>query len=206
MKSQFLIALVLVLLRSLMSCHGGVLLSTLPRTILVSASPQPGQVLKAGEDTVTVKWSFNQSVLTSQDNETYKTIKATLCYAPVSQDDRAWRKTFDDLSKDKTCQFTIVEEPYAATDANNASARSFEWTIQKYVPTATYFVRAYAYDSDGIEKAYGQTTDEKKTADLFRIESISGRHASLEIAAGCFSAFALASLFGLFWAEKAKKK
>ncbi|CAL5373614.1 unnamed protein product [Camellia sinensis] len=34
-----------------------------------------------------------------------------LCYAPINQVDRAWRKTVDNLMKDKTCQFKVVVQP-----------------------------------------------------------------------------------------------
>lgn len=45
----------------------------------------------------------------------YKNVKVTSVYAPESQLDRAWRKTVDNLSKDKTCQFTIADRPYDAS-------------------------------------------------------------------------------------------
>ncbi|GMP57835.1 hypothetical protein CsSME_00021744 [Camellia sinensis var. sinensis] len=132
-------------------------------------------------------------------DQLYKNVKVKLCYAPISQVDRAWRKTVDNLSKDKTCQFTIVNKPYQRNQSSD------QWMVEKDVPTATYFVRAYAYNSAGEEMAYGQTTDDgKKGSNLFEIRGITGRHLSLHVASACFSAFSLASLFGLFWMERRK--
>ncbi|KAA8542210.1 hypothetical protein F0562_023362 [Nyssa sinensis] len=179
------------------SCYG-VTFSSLQRTLVVTASPTPGQVVKAGEDQITVTWSFNQTF--PGTDSAYKTIKVMLCYAPISQVDRAWRNTVDNLAKDKTCQFQIVAKPYSPS--NN----SFTWTIEKDIPQATYFVRSYAYNSDSSEAAYGQTTDAHKTTNLFEVQAITGRHVSLDIASVCFSAFSVLSLFVFFLVEKRKTK
>ncbi|GFZ11999.1 nitrate transmembrane transporter [Actinidia rufa] len=163
------------------------------------SSTKAGEVLKAGQDQLTVTWSYNQTFPAGTDSA-YKTVKVKLCYAPVSQVDRAWRKTVDNLDKDKTCQFKVVAKPYGPS--NN----SFTWTVEKDIPTATYFVRAYAYNSNGDEAAFGQTTDAHKTTNLFEIQAITGRHMSLDIASVCFSAFSIVSLFGFFYMEKRKGK
>ncbi|XP_043723788.1 high-affinity nitrate transporter 3.2-like [Telopea speciosissima] len=202
MVSRLLIAS-LLLFCLVENCYGTVLFSSLKRTLVVTASPKAGEVLKAGEEQITVNWGFNQSFPAGTDTA-YKSVKVKLCYAPISQIDRSWRKTNDDLSKDKTCPNLIVSKPYD-TSKNNVE-QSFDWTITRDVPTATYFVRAYAYNSAGEEVGYGQTTDAKKTTNLFEIQGISGRHASLDIAAGCFSAFSVASLVGFFFLEKRKAK
>ncbi|GMY14963.1 high-affinity nitrate transporter 3.2 [Fagus crenata] len=184
------------------TCYGIVLFSSLPRTLVVTASPKQGQVLKAGEDKITVTWGLNQSLAAGVDS-TYKTIKLKLCYAPISQVDRAWRKTVDNIAKDKTCQFLIVSRPY---DAADKTIQSFEGTVERDVPGATYFVRAYAYNSDNVEVGYGQTTDTHKTTNLFEIQAITGRHVSLDIASACFSGFSVVSLIGFFVAEKRRAK
>lgn len=150
-------------------------------------------------DNITVTWGVNQTLPAGTDSA-YKTIKVKLCYAPASQTDRAWRKTEDNLSKDKTCQFTIVSRPYTK---NN---QSFTWTVERDVPTATYFVRAYALNSEGAQVAYGQSTDAHKTTNLFEIQAITGRHVSLDIASVCFSAFSVLALFGFFANEKRNAK
>lgn len=177
----------------------GALFSTLPRTLIVSASPKQGQVLKAGEDHITVSWGLNQSLSVGAD-DTYKKVKLWLCYAPVSQTDRGWRKTNDDLKKDKTCQFGVTTQPYARSNT------SFDYKIQRDVPSATYFLRAYLLDSSDTQVAYGQTTDAHKSTNLFVIVGISGRSASLDVAAGCFSAFSVVSLLFFFVVEKRKAK
>ncbi|KAL3825155.1 hypothetical protein ACJIZ3_021184 [Penstemon smallii] len=47
----------------------------------------------------------------------------------------------EDLAKDKTCLHEIVAMPY------RPSNNTFTLTINKDIPTATYFIRAYAYNS-----------------------------------------------------------
>lgn len=158
--------------------------------------------MRAGEDKIRVTWVLNSTIPAGTDSA-YRTIKVKLCYAPISQKDRSWRKTEDLLSKDKTCQHNIVALPY---DASNKTVQSFEWTIQKDVPAATYFVRAYAHDSNDVEVGYGQTTDAAKITNLFEVQGISGRHASLDICSVCFSAFSVVSLFVFFYLEKRKAK
>jgi len=118
-------------------------------------------VLVAGEDKITVTWGVNQTLAAGTDSA-YKTIKVKLCYAPISQVDRAWRKTVDNMAKDKTCQFQIVAKPY---DASNKTVQSFELTVERDVPSATYFVRAYAYNSEDVLVAYGQTQDHQLVRD-----------------------------------------
>lgn len=188
-----------ILLSCLVATSSGVTFSSLMRTLVVTASPAAGQVLKAGEDKITVTWSYNNTFAPGTDS-TYKTIKVKLCYAPISQVDRTWRKTVDDLSKDKTCQLNIVAKPYSSS--NN----TFTWTVERDVPTATYFVRAYAYNSAEDAVGFGQTTDAHKTTNLFKVQAITGRHVSVDIASICFSAFSVVALSGFFFLEKRKAK
>ncbi|KAG8378765.1 hypothetical protein BUALT_Bualt07G0019100 [Buddleja alternifolia] len=187
----------------LLSCFAAtsyaVTFSSLRSTLVVSASTTQGQVLKAGDDKINIIWSLN-TTLPSGTDSSYRTVKLKLCYAPISQHDRAWRKTVDDLEKDKTCQHKIVSRPY--TPSNN----TVTWIVLRDVPTATYFIRAYVHDSADHEVAFGQTTDSNKVNNLFEIEAVSGRHASLDIASVCFSAFSILSLFGFFYLEKRRGK
>ncbi|XP_057804248.1 high-affinity nitrate transporter 3.1-like [Salvia miltiorrhiza] len=173
--------------------------SSLHRTLILTASPKAGQVLKAGEDNITLTWSLNTTFASGIDS-TYKSVTVKLCYAPISQKDRGWRKTVDELAKDKTCQHKILTKPY--TSSNN----TFTWSVRRDVPGATYFVRAYALDSAAKEVAFGQTTDSHKTTNLFEVEAVTGRHVSLDIASVCFSAFSIVSLLGFFFMEKRKAK
>ncbi|XP_073013524.1 high-affinity nitrate transporter-activating protein 2.1-like [Typha latifolia] len=179
----------------------GVLLSTLSKTLIVTASPKPGQVLYAGEDNISVTWALNQTLLAGTGSSN-KEVKVSLCYAPVSQIDRGWRKSDDDLNKDKTCQFKIVQQPN--TDTTNTA--TVEYMIDRIVPTATYFVRAYMLDNSGVQMAYGQTTDAMKTSNLFDIVGITGRHTAFDIAAGCFSAISLMAWVFFILKEKRKAK
>ncbi|KAK4438492.1 High-affinity nitrate transporter 3.1 [Sesamum alatum] len=188
-----------ILLSYLVAACYGATFASLQDTLIVTGSPKAGQVLKGGEDNITVTWSLNTTFPAGTDSD-YKTVKIKLCYAPISQQDRAWRKTEEELKKDKTCQHKIVEKPYSP------SANTFTWTVQKDVPTATYFIRAYVHNSIDKEVAFGQTTDSHKATNLFEIQAISGRHVSLDIASICFSAFSVVSLFGFFFLEKRKAK
>lgn len=185
------------------SCFGitayGALFSSLKQTLLLNSSPSQGQVLQGGEGQVTITWSLNKSCPTGTDSN-YKTVGVKLCYAPVSQLDRGWRKSNDNLKKDKTCQINVVTMPYKPSNNN------FTWTIEKDVPTATYFLRAYVYDSAGEVVAYGQTPDAHKKTNLFKITAITGRHVTIDVCAACFSAFSIISLVGFYFVEKRKAK
>ncbi|XP_076945858.1 high-affinity nitrate transporter 3.1-like [Bidens hawaiensis] len=188
-----------LLLSFFVAATRGSYFSQLKDTLTVTATHPQGQVLKAGDDQITVTWRFNQTYPAGTDSD-YKTVKVKLCYAPISQKDRKWRKTEDHLKKDRTCQHKIVARPYAAS--NN----TFTYTIKKDIPTGVYFVRAYALDAQDVEVAYGQTTDAHKTTNLFEIQAITGRHKSLDITSVCFSAFSVVSLAGFFYMEKRKAK
>ncbi|XP_071677596.1 probable high-affinity nitrate transporter-activating protein 2.2 [Lolium perenne] len=173
------------------SVTGAAMLSQLKPTLAVTASPTPNQVLHGGEDVITVTWSLNATAGTDAE---YKKVKVSLCYAPVSQKGREWRKTHDDLKKDKTCQFKVTEQAYAATG-------TVEYRVALDIPTATYFVRAYALDASGTKVAYGQTLP----GATFDVVSITGVTTSIKVAAGVFSTFSIASLAFFFFIEKRKK-
>lgn len=101
-------------------------------------------VLHAGKDMITVTWALNESFPASTAAN-YKSVEVLLCYAPISQIDRKWRKTNVDLKKDKTCQSKIVKQPYAT------SSGKYEYLVDREVPSASYFVRAYALDASDTQ-------------------------------------------------------
>nr|AAY40796.1 high affinity nitrate transporter [Zea mays] len=173
----------------------GVHLSSLPKALDVTTSAKPGQVLHAGVDSLTVTWSLNATEPAGADAG-YKGVKVKLCYAPASQKDRGWRKSEDDISKDKACQFKVTEQAYAA-----AAPGSFQYAVARDVPSGSYYLRAFATDASGAEVAYGQTAP---TA-AFDVAGITGIHASLKIAAGVFSAFSVVALAFFFVIETRKK-
>ncbi|EAY94557.1 hypothetical protein OsI_16333 [Oryza sativa Indica Group] len=193
----------LLLLVVLGACHvtpaaaaAGARLSALAKALVVEASPRAGQVLHAGEDAITVTWSLNATAAAAAAGADagYKAVKVTLCYAPASQVGRGWRKAHDDLSKDKACQFKIAQQPYDG-------AGKFEYTVARDVPTASYYVRAYALDASGARVAYGETAPSAS----FAVAGITGVTASIEVAAGVLSAFSVAAL-AVFLALENKKK
>uniref|UniRef100_A0A1J3CN68 High-affinity nitrate transporter n=1 Tax=Noccaea caerulescens TaxID=107243 RepID=A0A1J3CN68_NOCCA len=184
------------------SSHGATkerLFSDLEKGALVvtAKTSRENVVLDAGIDKVTVTWKISS---TATKEAEFKTIKVKLCYAPVSQVDRPWRKTHNELFKDKSCPHLIVARPY---DKNE---QSIEYTLERDIPTGTYFVRAYAFDANNHEVAFGQSTDAEKKTNLFSVQAISGRHKSLDIASVCFSVFSVLSLVGFFVNEKRKAK
>ncbi|KAI3970405.1 hypothetical protein MKX01_024052 [Papaver californicum] len=201
-SSSQILVFSLVLLCFLGTCYGADKkrhFADLKNVLTVDVKPSTtNQVMKAGDDAITVTWGYNQSSPAGTDAD-FKKFEVKLCFAPISQKQRAWRKTEEELLKDKTCQFLIVGKPYAA-DAQNVT-----WTIKRNIPSATYFVRAYAFNSVNQEVAFGQSTDDKHTTNLFTVQAITGRHASIDICAGVFSAFSVITLFVFFFLEKRKK-
>ncbi|CAN4088038.1 unnamed protein product [Withania somnifera] len=121
----------------------------------------------------------------------FSSLHQTLLLNSSSSQGQGWRKSNDNLNKDKTCQINAVTMRYKPSNNN------FTWTIEKDVPTATCFQRAYAY---------GQTTDVHKKTYLFKITSITGRHVSIDVCASCFSAFSLICVVGFYFVEKRKTK
>uniref|UniRef100_A0A0D9VHT7 High-affinity nitrate transporter n=1 Tax=Leersia perrieri TaxID=77586 RepID=A0A0D9VHT7_9ORYZ len=172
-----------------------VFLSKLPKSLVVSVSPKHGDVLHAGDDKLTVTWSPNA---TAGSDAAFKSVKVKLCYAPASRTDRGWRKANDDLHKDKACQFKVTVQPYAAGAGGNGT---FDYVVARDIPTASYFVRAYAVDESGTEVAYGQSSPDA----AFDVAGITGIHTSLKVAAGVFSTFSIAALAFFFVVEKRKK-
>ncbi|KAL3688020.1 hypothetical protein R1sor_014329 [Riccia sorocarpa] len=151
-----------------------------------------------GTDDMVISWALNSSF--AGKDARYVNVKIRLCYAPVSQTDRGWRKTKDDLEKDKTCSKGITQQKYVPTGNTTI------WRITKDVPGAVYFVRVYAVDALGTELAFGQTTDKAKTINLMEIVPISGRHVSIDIAAAVFSVFSVGSLMGFLGLEAIKQR
>ncbi|CAF2124784.1 unnamed protein product [Brassica napus] len=154
-------------------------------------------VLDAGIDKLSITWKLSS---TATKEAEFTTIKVKLCYAPVSQVDRPWRKTENELFKDKSCPHKIITRAY------DKSPQSFEYTLERDIPTGTYFVRAYAVDAKDHEVAFGQSTNEAKSTNLFSVQAISGRHKSLDIASICFSVFSVLALLVFFVNEKRKAK
>lgn len=183
------------------SANAGVQFSSLPRSLavtvtIISSAPAAPNVAMAGRDQLVVSWWVNKS--SSPAVSEYKNVEVKLCFAPVSQVDRRWRKSNNDLKKDKTCQFDMSEQPYNSNIKNN----TITWTVKRDVPKGTYFVRAYALNASGSEVAYGQSSNKNKTSDLFMVDPISGRHASLDLASVVCAAFSIVSLFAFFILEK----
>ena len=154
-------------------------------------------MVRAGSGHIHVTWA---PVNSSVDDSSIQTLMLKLCFGASSQVDRPWRKSNDLLSKDKACSFNIGSQAYSK--GGNGTV----WMVGKDVPFAYYFVRAYGVDSLGEKIAYGQSTDNKMVTSLFSVEPITGRHTSIDIAAGVFSAFSVLSLLGFFVVEKSFAK
>ncbi|KAI3966826.1 hypothetical protein MKX01_006763 [Papaver californicum] len=72
-----------------------------------------------------VKWVYNQSSPAGTDAD-FKKFEVKLCFAPISQKQRAWSKTEEELLKDKTCQFLIVGKPYSADNKHTTNLFTFQ--------------------------------------------------------------------------------
>ncbi|BBN09804.1 hypothetical protein MPTK1_4g22850 [Marchantia polymorpha subsp. ruderalis] len=179
------------------SVEGGVLFSTLQKTLSVEAEIQspvaPMGIARAGDDHLVISWVLQGDAAAREDAE-YEKVSLKLCYAPVSQVERGWRKKNDDLHKDKTCTKAIATQKY--TSGGNSTV----WRVAKDVPGAVYFVRAYVLNANGTQVAYGQTSNE------ITVEPISGRHASIDVAAAIFSAFSIGSLLFFLALENVRGK
>ncbi|KAH6555953.1 hypothetical protein KP509_1Z214700 [Ceratopteris richardii] len=154
---------------------------------------------KAGTNELFVTWALNSTA--QVDDSAYRSVELKLCFGAPSQIDRRWRKTNDILSKDKSCSFDIGSpQPY------QRAGNSTVWIVGNDIPFAQYFVRAYGLDSAGEKVAYGQSSNAQRTSNLFTVEPISGRRASIDISAAVFSAFSVLSLCGFFLYEKMSAK
>ncbi|ESQ54847.1 hypothetical protein EUTSA_v10027123mg, partial [Eutrema salsugineum] len=140
--------------------------------------------LESGKDIIRVTWKLKSSVKIDVD-AAIKTVDVRLCYAPISQVDRPWRQSHNELFKDKTCPYKIVSKPY------DKISQSLNWIIERDIPTGTYFVRVYGIDANGHE-----------TTNLFSVEAIDGRHISLDAASICFSIFSVVALLVFFMRER----
>ncbi|KAL2631790.1 hypothetical protein R1flu_016476 [Riccia fluitans] len=156
------------------TANGGVLFSSLPRTLQIDARIQSLNattgVAKAGVDELRILWGLDTTLDPSVDDN-YVDVKLGFCYAPESQKDRPWRKNHDDLHKDKTCQVEISAYSWYAADG-----LPLVWSLGKDVPGGSYFVRIYALDADGKELAYGQTTDRNKSTNLITSPDAGGSY------------------------------
>ncbi|KMS95334.1 hypothetical protein BVRB_009170 [Beta vulgaris subsp. vulgaris] len=189
-----LIIFAAVLCSLVATCYSKGVFADLRNTLTVSASPSGRVDLRAGIDQITVSWRLNRNI-SNTDSATYSKVDVKLCYHLESQKDRPWRRTEEDLSRDKTCQFSMVKKDY------NSSTDSVTYTVKKNIPTAHYFVRVYVRNADNREIAYGQTNG----LDL-NIKGISGRSTSIDVAASVFSGFSVLSLAFFFFLEKRKAK
>ena len=85
---------------------------------------------------------------------------------------RGWRKSNDDLGKDKACQLEIAQpQPYVG------GLGTLRYRVAHDVPTASYHVRAYTLDVSGAPVGYGQSAPTY----YFRVAGVMGVHASLRV-------------------------
>ncbi|KAH7438433.1 hypothetical protein KP509_04G014600 [Ceratopteris richardii] len=194
--------LMFVLLMLCILAEGATLFSELSESLAVyvtGADNSSPNGTKAGTNELFVTWALNSTA--QVDDSAYRSVELKLCFGAPSQIDRRWRKTNDILSKDKSCSFDIGSpQPY------QRAGNSTVWIVGNDIPFAQYFVRAYGLDSAGEKVAYGQSSNAQRTSNLFTVEPISGRRASIDIAAAVFSAFSVLSLCGFFLYEKMSAK
>ncbi|KAL1201237.1 High-affinity nitrate transporter 3.2 [Cardamine amara subsp. amara] len=196
----FVLLLIFSLIQSSSRAAKGRLFTDLENSLEVTAKPvKDGVVLEGGKDVVKITWKL-KSLAKVDAHATFKRITVKLCYAPISQVDRPWRKTHNEISKDKSCPYEIVSKPYDMTP------QSLDWIIEPDIPSGTYFVSVYGIDGNGHKVAYGQSSDDRRTTNLFTVQAISGCHVLLDIASICFSVFSIVFLLVVFVKEKRKAK
>merc|ERR1712100_415851 len=77
-------------------------------------------------------------------------VQVKACFSKHSTKDRKWRKTKDEIGKDKQCFKKLIEEVhYPAPGSTTAQVDEYTWTIADTIPKATYFFRVFAYDAEG---------------------------------------------------------
>ncbi|XP_020166199.1 probable high-affinity nitrate transporter-activating protein 2.2 [Aegilops tauschii subsp. strangulata] len=181
-RSELVMALLVVVLAAVCCASAGAVayLSKLPVTLDVTASPSPGQ----GATIISYVYALFLTRMKKYSNS-----KSNQNYAPLSQREHESRKTHENLDKDKTCQYKVTEQPYTGAGGK------VEYRVALDIPTATYYVRAYALDASGTQVAYGQTL---RTA-TFNIVSIRGINTSIKVASGVFSTFSAVSLVFFFF-------
>jgi len=130
--------------------------------------PQGLSQVQAGNGSnIIVYWrGINKTAdgVTSQkvDAELAKVTKVQVkaCFSKHSTKDRKWRKTKDEIGKDKQCFKKLIEEVhYPAPGSTTAQVESYTWTIADTIPKATYFFRVFAYDAEGNTIGYGDSNE-----------------------------------------------
>jgi hypothetical protein len=194
MASSYALVLLATVLCVASYAEGQILFSKLPKSLIVTATMAGGgkiTEIHTGEESILVSWKVNT---TAAPITTAVQVRTKLCFAKESQVLRGWRKTVDDLKKDKTCLYNIALGPYTAEGA------TVPYKLPRSIPGAKYFVRAYALDAAGHQVATGQSSPDK-VENTFTVIPITGRHSSIDIAVGVFSVFSVGSLFGFFILE-----
>ncbi|KAM5571894.1 high-affinity nitrate transporter 3.2-like [Rosa sericea] len=202
-RSEIVLASLLLFLSCLAEtsyANGVVLFSSLPNTLEMIVSPhKPEQVMKPAEGS----WTFGETLKAGDRRQTQHFMGSKPECLSRNHRLGIQDRQVDNLHKDKTCQFKIETRPYKH---GSSKWKYIDWTIERDVPSASYFVRAYAYDGAGVAVAYGQSTGPKKDYNIFEVQGVTGRHKTLDVVSICFSAFSILSLVGFFVAEKTRAK
>ncbi|XP_040367255.1 high-affinity nitrate transporter 3.2-like [Rosa chinensis] len=88
-----------------------------------------------------------------------------------------------------------TDAAYKTVNLKLCYAPYYESTLDRHVPIASYFVRAYVNDSAGVLVAYGQSTGPKKDYNILEVEASSGSRKTIDICFGAFSVLFLVAFF-----------
>eukprot|EP00271_Cylindrocystis_brebissonii_P007370 TRINITY_DN20771_c0_g1_i1.p1 TRINITY_DN20771_c0_g1~~TRINITY_DN20771_c0_g1_i1.p1 ORF type:complete len:226 (+),score=24.81 TRINITY_DN20771_c0_g1_i1:189-866(+) len=193
----------------------GVNSTLLPKSLMVhvlidgtkNVSVDNTSSIKYKENFLTISWKLNASFIGK--DSAYKQVLLKFCYGQASAMNRKWRKNDADLSKSKTCHTVIKRFPYL----NGSVGNSTVWYPPDDVPTAYWFVRAFALNSSSKTAgpgdsavAIGSSTNMNRTSSLIHYTAYSGRSTGIVIGLICFSLMSYILLFSFFFVERVLTK
>lgn len=132
---------------------------------------------------------------TAEDTSSWATVTLRLCYAPVSQVNRKWRKAKPTVEGNNACKQPGLKK--IATIPWEAGTTTLEYTFQPdpNVAAAVYFVEALAQDAEGAYLAKGSTGE---TGPFFQVLAWAAVDTGLIAAASVLSVLSWTSFIAYF--------
>ncbi|GHP07127.1 high affinity nitrate transporter [Pycnococcus provasolii] len=186
--------LLLLALTSTMHAHAATLYADIPGVIDVATPSvdqtttapfseiQAGAPSEAGNVTIALS--------TEEDTADWSTVTLRLCYAPISQVDRKWRSTKDNVQGNTQCKQPGLKK--IATIPWESGTNTLEYTFQpsQNVAEAIYFIEALVQNANETYVAKGFSGEKA----FFQVIGWEAVDAGLITAAAVLSALSWASL------------